>query len=453
MFLGNTLNSAASGLDSIERQIALLSQNVANANTPNYVRQTLPLSSLDTAGGPAGVRVGLATRSMDEHLQGQVFTAIGTESGSVTTKSALAGIDQIAGKPGNGQDLSSLLGAVRDSFSTLANDPASGSQQLDVLDKAGALTNGLHTIGTGLVQARQTAQDTLVKDVVTVNDSLHAVGVLSDQIIATKASGQSTADLENQRDGEKRTLAELTGARFLTQPNGDLLVLAGNSPLSTRAKTGPLSIGNANFSGGTPAASVPPLKLDDFAVAGLGGKIGANLALRDTTVPALQSTLDQFAQSLASTFQGQGLPLFTDPSGAVPTTATAGFAVTIQVSAAAQANPAIVRDGTGTQGAAGDSTVINNVLNNVFTSNSTGLSAQASSLVAAYAQQASRAQAQVTTNTAVRSGLETRLAAVTGVSVDSELAHMVQLQAAYAANAKVLTAVQAMWNQLLQVVP
>jgi len=93
------------------------------------------------------------------------------------------------------------------------------------------------------------------------------------------------------------------------------------------------------------------------------------------------------------------------------------------------------------------------VLNNVFTSNSTGLSAQASSLVAAYAQQASRAQAQVTTNTAVRSGLETRLAAVTGVSVDSELAHMVQLQAAYAANAKVLTAVQAMWNQLLQVVP
>src|SRR3954451_20563770 len=100
MFLGNTLSSAASGLDSIERQLALLSQNVVNASTPNYVRQTLPLSSLDTAGGPAGVRTGLATRSMDQHLQANLFAAVATEAGSKVTQSALAGIDQVLGVPG-----------------------------------------------------------------------------------------------------------------------------------------------------------------------------------------------------------------------------------------------------------------------------------------------------------------------------------------------------------------
>jgi flagellar hook-associated protein 1 FlgK len=452
MFLGNTLSSAASGLDSIERQLALLSQNVANASTPNYVRQTLPLSSLDTAGGPAGVRTGLATRSMDQHLQANLFAAVATEAGSKVTQSALEGIDQVSGVPGSGQDLSSLVGALRDSFSTLSSDPASGPQQLDVLSKAGSLVGGVHTLGNALVQARQTAQDTLVQDVSTANDALHALGLLSDQIIATKAAGQSTADLEDQRDGQMRSLAQLTGARFVTQPNGDIEAIAGNSLLPLHAESGPFALGSANFNGATPSASVPVLMLDGVPAANLGGEIGANLTLRDTTLPTLQSSLDGFAQSLAASFQSQGLPLLTDGTGTVPPAGTAGFSLTIQVSAAAQANPTMVRDGTGPAGAAGDTTLINNVLQNVFSATATGLPAQASALVAGYAGLASQAKAAADTNTAVRSGLESRLSSVTGVSVDSELAHMIQLQSAYAANAKVITAVQDMWTQLLQAV-
>ncbi len=176
MFLGNTLNAASSGLDSIERQLALVSQNVANASTPNYVRETLPLTSLETAGGPAGVRSGPATRDMDQALQGQLFAAVGTEAGSNVTQSALQGIDQVSGSPGGGQDIASLLGALQDSFSTLSNDPSSGAQQLDVLSKAGALTSGIHTLGNALLQARQQAQNTLVQDVGTVNSALSTLG-------------------------------------------------------------------------------------------------------------------------------------------------------------------------------------------------------------------------------------------------------------------------------------
>lgn len=453
MFLGNTLSAATSGLDSIERQIAILSQNVANAGTPNYVRETVSLSSLGTAGGPAGVRTGAATRVTNDNLQGNLFAAAATEAGSNTTHAALSGIDQISGTPGSGQDISSLFGALQDSFSTLANDPASGSQQLDVISKAGAFTNGLQTVGTALVQARQAAQDTLVADVTTVNDALHSLGVITDQIIATKASGQSTADLENQRDGQLQSLAQLTGAKFVKKANGDLQVIAGNSVVPIRATTGPYSLASANFNGATPAASVPTLQLDGVPVRSLGGEVGANLALRDTILPTLQSQLDGFAQSVASSFQSQGLPLFTDPAGNVPTSTTAGFSLTIQVSAAVQATPTILRDGTGPAGAAGNTTLINAVLGSVFSSGATGLPEQATSLIAGFAQLASQAKATADTNTAVRSGIESRLSSETGVSVDSEMAKMVQLQAAYGANAKVVSAVQQMWTQLLGMMP
>ena len=57
-----------------------------------------------------------------------------------------------------------------------------------------------------------------------------------------------------------------------------------------------------------------------------GGQIGANITLRDTTMPTDQAELDEFSQNLAARFSAQGLTLFTDPRANVPTrrAATAG---------------------------------------------------------------------------------------------------------------------------------
>ena len=52
----------------------------------------------------------------------------------------------------------------------------------------------------------------------------------------------------------------------------------------------------------------------------------------------------------------------------------------------------------------------------------------------------------------MRSGLQSKLGAETGVLVDSEMTDMIRLQSAYAANAKVIQAVQDVWTQLLEMV-
>ena len=448
MFLGNTLSSASSGLDSIERQLAVLSQNVSNASTPNYVRETTPLSSLDSAGGPAGVKAGQPVREIDVQLQSNLFASVANEAGSNVTQTSLAGIDQASGTPGSGQDLASLVGVLQDSFSTLGADPSSQTQQSTVLDKANSLVDGIHSLSDTLVQARQKAQDSLSDGVTTANAALHSIGQLSDQIIAAKASGQSTAGLEDQRDGQMKTLSQLTGAKFSHLANGDVQAIAANTVLPLHADSGPFSLGTVNFTAGTGTSAVPTLQMNGQTLSGLGGEMGANLTLRDSTIPAMQTGLDGFAQSLASSFQGQGMPLLTDGSGTVPSSAT-GFSATIQVSTAFQTTPSMLRDGTGPALSSGDNTVINNVLSNVFSSSSTGIPAQATSLVAGFASQATQAASTATANTALRTGLESRLSTDSGVSVDSELAQMVQLQSAYAANAKVVTAVQNMWTQLL----
>ena len=450
MFLGNTLGAATSGLDSIERQLATLSQNVANASTPNYVRESTPVTSVDSAGGPGGVRTGGAVREIDVQLQANSFAAVGTEAGNKVASDALSGIDAASGTPGSGQDLASLVGNLQDTFSTLDANPSDQTQQAAVLGAATSLTQGINSLSGSLVQARQKAQDSLSDGATAANSALGAIGKLSDQIISARSQGQSTAGLEDVRDGEMKTLATLTGARFIQQSSGDIQVIAGNTILPTRLTSGPFAIAGSNISASTGTA-VPALTMNGTPVTNLGGEIGANLKLRDSTIPGMQSSLDGFTQSLATSFKNANMPLLTDGSGNIPT--ALGFSATVQVSPAFQAQPSKLRDGaTGPTLQSGDNSNVQTVLNTVFAPTTTGAGAMATTVVAGFAQQATQAATEATSSTALRTGLDSRLAARSGVSVDSELAQMVALQTAYAANAKVVTAVQSMWTQLLQAV-
>lgn len=451
MSLDSVLNTSASGLESVSRRIATVSQNVANASTAGYVRETVDVNSIAAAGQGMGVRTGIVTRSMDERLQADALAASASVVGQQTRSDALASIDAASGTPGSGFDLPSLLGALRDGFTRLQADPANVAQQLAVVSGAGALARGVNALGKVVSDARQSAQDAAVADIDAANHALHDIGSLSDRIIAARSGGQSTADLEDQRDRSIRTLSDLTGARVLQQPNGDALAMAGGLVLPLRDATGPLVLASATIAPDTLPAAMPQVSLDGVPVTGqpMGGRIGANLALRDSTLPGLQAGLDQFAQSLAARFDLQGMTLFTDAAGTVPALPTPGLAQSLRVSAAAIATPSMVRDGAGPAGAAGSTALIDRVLDRVLGSASGSLVATASALVSQNAGLAADAAGQLATGQAVQASLDKKLADETGVSLDTETADLVRLQNAYAANAKVMSASQAMWTQLL----
>jgi flagellar hook-associated protein 1 FlgK len=461
MRLDGVLTTAASGLDSVSKQLGIVGQNVANANTAGYVRESIALTALTAGNEGMGVRSGVPTRTLDSTLQGELFGAAGQSAGDQLRSTALTAVDRAAGAPGSGQDLASLVGNLRDGFSALADDPANQTQQRAVVTRTASLAQGLNTLGAAIGTARQTAQDGLLDDVAQANAGLRQLGVLSDAVMQAQARGDSTADLEDKRDTAMQSVAELTGARFLRQANGDLLAVSGGTVLPLRSANGPLSIGAATLA---PGSTAPPL-LVSGAPAALGftgsgggsggGRIGAALDLRDTLLPGLQAKADSFGQNLAAGFSSAGLALFTDASGAPPAVSPAaatGFAQGIQVNPAVTATPSMVRDGAAAASTAGDTTLISTVLNTVLASGSGTLAGQAAALVADNAGLAATAAKRLDTSQGVQSSLSTKLSADTAVSVDSEMTDMVRLQNSYGANAKVLSAVQAMYTQLLEIV-
>src|ERR1700704_1130702 len=197
MSLDGALSIATGGLANVNRRMAVVSQNVANAGTPGYAAEIATQRSLTADGVGLGVRSGPAIRNLDTMLQAEVFSQNATVAGLHTRQTALQSIDAAQGTPGQGDDIASLLGKLQDQFSTLLNDPASAPQQSQVVWATTTLAQGINTLSDAYTTQRQTAQDNIGTELATLNTTLGTIGGLSNKIVTLKASGQSTADLEN----------------------------------------------------------------------------------------------------------------------------------------------------------------------------------------------------------------------------------------------------------------
>ena len=505
MSLESALSIATGGLANVSAQLALVSQNVANAGTPAYAVETSTQESLSADGIGLGVHTGLAKLQINQALTASLTQQNAVVSGLTTTQTALQSIDTVLGAVGQSDDLASQVSALQNQFSILLNDPSNATQQYTVVQAASTLATHINTLSAAYTQQRQTAESGLVSQVSTLNQTLATIGQLSDQIIAAAPVGESTADLENQRNAAVQTLSNLVSIKTIEQPNGDLLLFTnGGLALPTHGDANPFSITEASTQPGAyyPGGGLPGIMLGgaDVTSSLTGGQIGANLTLRDQTLPTDQAELDEFSENLSTRFAAQGLKLFTDPTGTVPSnTGTpvqsnyVGYSASIQVNPAVLATPSLVRDGTDTiagsatgaaaftpnptGGPAGFTTLISNVLNYALGDqvqsgvaqpafNTTGLGpggtlsaplADASSLsdyatdmIALQSQQSADTTTQLTTEQAVQTGIAAQVNTVSGVNMDTEMAQMITLQNAYGANARVMTTMQTMFSQLLQ---
>ncbi|WP_419727871.1 flagellar hook-associated protein FlgK [Lichenicola sp.] len=507
MSLSSSMTIAASGLAALQSEMAVASQNIANAGTAGYAKETSSVSSRTAGGQPGGVLIGLTGTTVNTALEATLYTQNATVSALTTTSNILAPILSLQGSTsassGSSGTLSDAVGNLQTSLITLEAGPSNAPSQQAVLAAAGTLAAGIQTTAAAYQTQRQATQEAVVDDVTSANASLALIGSLSDKIAQGSMNGVSTADLENQRAAAMTTLSGVLSVQYKETSNGDMLVsTADGQSLPTRATSGPLVTTDATIgvSDAYPG-SIPTITIGgrDVTASLTGGSLGANLVLRDQTLPTMQAELDSFSSGLATRFDAQGLTLFTDSAGNLPgasTTATSpagqvGFANVIQVNPAVTADPSIVRDGSHdvtadpagasaftidpTRGTS-DTTLIDRLLDYTFGTNvqqgvtqpaagSTGLGVNgslstpysgttdlvslASTLTSAQASTINQTTTGLANETSVQTALASKVATVSGVSVDDEMASIVALQNAYAANAKVISGVQTMFAALL----
>lgn len=508
MSLDLAFGIARTGLLATQRALADVSQNIANARSEGYTRKESQAEAASFAGQGMGVRLGAAARSVDATLVTERNARATEAAAAEARETLLTGIEAAHGTVGAGDTLGDAIATLEGSFLALAAAPAEGGLQRQVVADAQALALRFNEVAQAVGDARTQAQSGMAQGVREANAALRQVAALSAQIIATRANAGASGELEDQRDAAIARLAEQLPVRAIPQADGGVVLLSGSVTLPLDARRDVLSFDETAIgpnawhgAGGT----LPGITLDGRDITGQvqGGRLGALAAMRDQMLPRFQAELDLAAGTLAARMQAQGLRLFTDAAGTVPDMAAAyaapasgqlGFSNRMQVNPAVLAAPRLVRDGTHAVaasaggptaftpnplgGPAGFATLAQRVTSfalgaeasagNPWPAIGTGGLGPDGTLSSPFmaqgavegfaaaltgAQVAGRAEATAALGraTTLRDGLEARLAAESGVDTDAEMAAMVRLQNAYAANARVMSTAQEMFDLLFSI--
>lgn len=508
MSLQASLVTAASGLLHTQRALAAAADNVANADTVGHTRKTVAAEAVTSGGTGIGVRSLAAARQVDEALVTELNARRAAAAAADARAALLSGIDAAYGNPEDADSLGDVTAALRAGFEDLFADPAESGRQAALLLEAQDLAARLNEVSGAIADARQQAQDAIVAEVDAINATLRRIAELTTRIQSEIALTGGAAALEDQRDAAIASLSQSIEVRALKREDGGLVLVARNGlvlPLDARTDafaTAGATIDATSYhgSGGT----IPAITLQgiDVTAALKGGRLAEYVALRDETLPRYQAEADLAAATTAARFEAQGLRLFTDAAGTVPDTSAGyagsdmvGFAGRIRVNAAVAADPSLLRDGT--HDVAGDpagasaftanpaggpaafTTLIGRVIDFTFGAEAQGgvawasiatgglgpdgtlsspfgapatIEGYAGLITAVHTADSAAATAAAATARIVVDGLEARFARQSGVDVDTEMAAMVTLQNAYAANARVLGTVQAMWDSLIAAV-
>jgi flagellar hook-associated protein 1 len=302
---------AFSALSATEVQIGVASSNISNADTAGYTKKTANQVAAVSGGVGTGVSITGISSNVDQLLLKSLIGSTSDLGAAGTTNSYMSQLQQLfgsistSGTSSKGTSLANTLAALETALTSLANSPSSVSLQSAVVSALGDVASQLRDTSTGIQTLRSNADQDIASSVTSINSDINQISDLNLQIKRMAAAGQSTADLEDQRNSALQDLSSYMNVSYYTASNGDLQVYSSSGQalvdssahtLSYKASsnvTASTSYSSGGFSGIT-AGGV------DITSQITSGKIGALITLRDKTLPAEQTQLDQLATQLKS---------------------------------------------------------------------------------------------------------------------------------------------------------
>ncbi len=446
------LNTALSGLEAAQAAIDTTGQNIANANTPGYSRQTVDmtertpltiqsLSSVTGSGSQVGLGVDITTvsRIRDQFLDNQYRTQ-NTQTSGDNTASTLLGQVQAALNEPSSNGISGALSSFWSAFDSLGSDSANAGALQGVLGAGQTVATGLNTLAGELttLQSQITSQYNSLTDPTSgpIASDANQIAALNTQIAQAQVNGLNPNTLLDKRDQLIDDLSQYSSVTVTSQPNGMVNVSLGQA--ATAAAGG--------VADPTPLVKGSSVDLTDNVttanLSGAGGTVGALLKL-NTYDPATGTNsgqiqdyltkLDTVANNLATSVNSAIQSA--DPAGATaPPFFTGTTAATIAVnptvsSATAPYTQAEAQAVAGLRGGSADQTY------NAFVT-------QIGSDVHSTQSAQSTAQSLLT-------AIGNQRQSVSGVSLDEEMTNLITYQQAYQASARVMNAIDATLNTLI----
>ncbi|MBK3510208.1 flagellar hook-associated protein FlgK [Pseudomonas sp. MF6747] len=314
------LNIGMSGLNAAQGSLSVLSNNIANVNTPGYSRQqTTQNASANNQYG--GVYIGSGTTLADVRRIYNDFLGAAYQSSTALNSDATAYAGQAAAIDKTLSDKSTGMSAVLSAFfaslQTAAATPSDVSARQLLVTSAQTLSNRFNAISTQLTQQKESINSQLSTMSDQVNKLTSSIASLNTQIATAQGSSTSApANLLDARNEAVRSLNELIGVTA-TEKNGQFSITTGTGQslveggVANTISAVPSKTDNSQYTIQLNMGDTPM----DIGNVVSGGSIGGLLRYRsDALIPAIND-LGRIAIATADSVNsqlGQGLDLNSD---------------------------------------------------------------------------------------------------------------------------------------------
>ncbi|MDX2475234.1 MAG: flagellar hook-associated protein FlgK [Candidatus Krumholzibacteria bacterium] len=453
--LNSIMDNSLSALFAAQAGLATTGHNIANANTPGYSRQQAIFAPRKASIMPygsigRGVEIQGIRRVQDEFLLQNMRIQKSRLENYAQTDTTLYEIEAILGSVDN-DHLGAAMTEFFSSWNSMSQPPITSSMRAAVVSSAQSLITDFHAVDDSLDDLAGQIEVSIQAELTNLNGMLSEVGHMNTQIMAAESNGEPANDLRDQRDLLITEISKIAEVSVLEREDGSKdLILAGRTMVA-RASVTHFSSTYRTGDNGYEMVVVTEDTMQDVTIS--PGRLQGLLTSRDVQIKNARDDLDAVAKKLIDevnalhtqgrTATSSGLVFFTGDS-----------MHTIELNSAIADDSSLVA--TGPTLAEGDNTLALAIANLANVS-STGSGDQTVSdvyrtVLIGVASERSSFEFLVENQQNVVAALETRMASISGVSLDEEGANMVRYQNSYNAAAKIISTVQEMYDALMRMI-
>ncbi|MFW5730044.1 MAG: flagellar hook-associated protein FlgK [Desulfonatronovibrionaceae bacterium] len=227
--LGSMLDIGRRSLFANQTAMQVISNNVANANTPGYKKQSLRLEesmSVDKAPGQIGTGVDAKEvyRHFDSFVEGQYNNKSSERDMWQTLHDSLDGVEVLFNESREG-GLNESMAAFWKDWQDLSKRPEDNIVRSVLMGTTSNLTNTMGQLDRDLGKAQDQVDDFIAQDVDRINEILKEITVLNKEINVREIPGK--VNLNEQRDKRDllvRELAEKIDINYIDNGGGNVTI-------------------------------------------------------------------------------------------------------------------------------------------------------------------------------------------------------------------------------------
>ena len=317
MSLLSAIRLASNTLRADQVALQVVGQNLANANTPGYIREETILSPAPTQrlGNlllGMGVQVDAVVQKVDRFLENRLRGAVSDQASAEAKESTYQQLEQLVGGLSD-NNISTAMTTFFNSISEVLNQPEDISVRNLAVLNANTLTQQIGGLATRVRQVRADVNSRVATIADEINQLTEQIRGLNVRIAETEGGSTSKSDavgLRDQRQQALENLANLVNIQVKEDESGSDTVYVGGDYLIAGGVARRVEVTLSSDRG----LSLATVQLQETGapLQASGGELQGLVEARDQVLGGFLDNLDDFAGTLSFEFNkvfssGQGL--------------------------------------------------------------------------------------------------------------------------------------------------